>query len=171
MRSSSSEILRESASSVDEVLELGDLAGERELGGIGQQRVVAVLADGLDGHGVHAHLSGLLRRDAGGLAQDGADAGVRVLDVVHGVVLALLLDGLDLELDGLVGRAGDQGVTSGVGTDLVNELLEGDHGALALGHANRLAVAEQIHELAEQDLELAGVTQGVANARPRQRAP
>ena len=48
-------------------------------------------------------------------------------------------------------------------TDLIDELAKRDHDALALGHANRLAISEQVHELAEQDLEFAGISQRVAD--------
>ena len=58
--------------------------------------------------------------------EDGADAGVGVLHVVHRVGGVLLLGHLDIEVDGLVGRAGQHEVAGGVHAHLVDELLEGD---------------------------------------------
>ena len=87
-----------------------------------------------------------------------------VLHVVHRVGVVALLNGFDVEVDHLVGALGDERVTSGVGTDLVDELLQGHHGALALGHTDGLAVAQQVDELAQQNLKLAGIAKSVADA-------
>ena len=129
------------SAATDEVGELVELARQGELGRVGQQRVIDVLADGLRGDGLHAHLGSLLGGNVGGTAQDGAHAGVSVLHVVHRVGVVALLNGLDVEVDHLVGALGDERVASGVGADLVDELLQGHHGALALGHTDGLAVA------------------------------
>ena len=125
----------------DEVSELVELTRKGELGRISQQRVIDVLTDGLGGDGLHAHLVSLLGRNVSGTAQDGAHTGVSVLHVVHRVGVVALLNCLDIEVDHLVGALGDERVTSGVGADLVDELLQGHHGALALGHTDGLAVA------------------------------
>ena len=148
----------------DEVGELVELTRKGELGRVGQQRVIDVLTDGLGGDGLHAHLVSLLGRNVSGTTQDGAHAGVSVLHVIDRVGVVALLDGLDIEVDHLVGALGDERVTGGVGADLVDELLQGHHGALALGHTDGLAVAQQVDELAQQNLKLAGVTQGIADA-------
>ena len=148
----------------DEVGELVKLARKGKLGRVGQQRVIDVLTDGLGGNGLHAHLVGLLRRYVSGTAQDGAHAGVSVLHVIDRVGVIALLNGLDVKVDHLVGALGDERVTSGVGADLVNKLLQGHHGALALGHTDGLAVAQQVDELAQQDLKLAGIAKSVADA-------
>ena len=147
---------------LDEPAELGELAGERGLGRVGQQAEVVLGADGATGHLIHAELGRLLLGDAGGLAQDGAGASVRVLHVVDRVGVVLLLGELDVEVDHLVVGLCHQRVAGCVGTDLLQELVEGHHGALALGHAHRLAVAQQVDQLAEKHLELRGIPQGRA---------
>ena len=148
----------------DEVGELVELARKGELGRVGQQRVIDILTDGLGGNGLHAHLGGLLGGNVSGATQDGAHAGMSVLHVVHRVGVVALLNGFDVEVDHLVGALGDERVTSGVGADLVDELLQGHHGALALGHTDGLAVAQQVDELAQQNLKLAGIAKSVADA-------
>ena len=152
------------SAATDEVGELVELARQGELGRVGQQRVIDVLANGLLGDGLHTHLGGLLGGNVSGTAQDGAHAGVSVLHVVDRVGVIALLNGLDVEVDHLVGALGDERVASSIGADLVDELLQGHHGALALGHADGLAVAQQVDELAQQNLELAGVAESVADA-------
>ena len=86
-----------------------------------------------------------------------------VLHVVDRVGVVLLLDLLDIEVDGLVGGAADERIAGGVDAGLVDQLLEADHGAAALGHAHRLAVAQQVDKLAQQDLVLARVAHGVGD--------
>ena len=152
------------SAATDKFGELVELTRQGELGRVGQQRVIDVLANGLLSDGLHAHLGGLLGGNVGGATQDGAHAGVSVLHVVHRVGVVALLNGLDVEVDHLVGALGDERVAGGVRADLVDELLQGHHGALALGHTDGLAVAQQVDELAQQNLELAGVAQSVADA-------
>ena len=129
----------------DQVGKLVKLARKGELGRVGQQRVIDVLTDGLGGNGLHAHLVGLLRRYVSGTAQDGADASVSVLHVIDRVGVVALLNGLYVEVDHLVGALGDERVASGIGANLVDELLKGHHGALALGHTDGLAVTQQYY--------------------------
>ncbi len=50
--------------------------------------------------------------------------------------------------------AAQEPVARGVGADLVEQLLEGDHLARALAHPHGLAVAEQVDELADDHVEL-----------------
>ena len=87
-----------------------------------------------------------------------------VLHVIDRVGVVALLNGLDVEVDHLVGALGDERVASGIGADLVDELLQGHHGALALGHTDGLAVTQQVDELAQQNLKLAGIAKSVADA-------
>ena len=148
----------------DEVGELVELTRKGELGRVGQQRVIDVLTDGLGSDGLHAHLVSLLGRNVSGTAQDGAHTGVSVLHVVHRVGVVALLNGLNIEVDHLVGALGDERVASGIGADLVDELLQSHHGALALGHTDGLAVAQQVDELAQQNLKLAGIAKSIADA-------
>ena len=84
-----------------------------------------------------------------------------ILNVVHGVGVVLLLRLLDVEVDHLVARLRDEGVARRVGTHLLEQLREGDHGSLALGHANGNAVAQEVDELSEKHLELTGVAERV----------
>ena len=144
-----------------ELAELAQLARERGLGGLGQDGEVAVEWAGTQGHGVHAQLLGLGVCHAGGAAQDRTDAGVSVLHVVDRVGVVLALHGLDVEVDHLVGALGDEREARGVGTHLVEQLAQRHHRALALAHLDGLAVAQQVHELAEQHLELALVAKCV----------
>ena len=88
---------------------------------------------------------------------------MRILHVIHGVRVVLALNGLDVEIDHLVIGLCHERVTRSVGTDLLKQLIEGDHSALALAHAHRCAVAQEVDELAEHDLELIGVTKGLAD--------
>ena len=152
------------SAATDKVGELVELTRQGELGRVGQQRVIDVLTDGLGGDGLHAHLVSLLGGNVGGATQDGAHAGVSVLHVVHRVGVVALLNGLDVEVDHLVGALGDERVAGGVRADLIDKLLQGHHGALALGHTDGLAVAQQVDELAQQNLKLAGVTKSVTDA-------
>ena len=66
------------------------------------------------------------RRRLAGVAEDPGDAGVRVLDVVDRVLLALLGGQVDVDLDRLVAPARDEVPTGGVDPDLVEELIEED---------------------------------------------
>ena len=128
-----------------------------------ERREVHVGGNHLRSQLVHAHLAGLRGLGVGRvgrLAQDGADAGMRVLHVVHRVRRVLLLRHLDVEVDGLVRGLRQHEVAGRVHAHLVDELLERDHLAGALGHADGLAVAEQVHQLAEHDLERAGPAPG-----------
>ena len=86
-----------------------------------------------------------------------------VLHVIHRVRVVLLLDLLDVKVDGLVGGAADERIARSVDAGLVHQLLEGDHRAATLGHAHRRSVAQQVDELAQQHLVLVGVTKCVGN--------
>ena len=143
--------------------EVVHLAHERKLALVRKRREVHVGRDDLRSQLVHRQLAGFGSRGIGlgrGLAQDRADARVRVLHVVHRVRRVLLLRHLDVEVDGLVGGLRQHEVAGRVHAHLVDELLERDHLARALGHAHGLAVAKQVHQLAEHDLKRAGPTPG-----------
>ena len=62
----------------------------------------------------------------------------------------------------LVGGLGDERVARGVCAHLGEKLVKGDHRSLALGHAHGAAVAQQVDQLAEKDLELRGVAERLA---------
>ena len=82
-----------------------------------------------------------------------------VLHVVDGVVGGLLARQLDVEVERLVGVAAQEEVARGVGAHLVEQVLERDHLAGTLAHAHGLAAAEQVDELPDDDVELAGVAE------------
>ena len=101
--------------------------------------------------GIHllrgAHRRAALRHTG----QEGADAGVGVLDIVHRV-FAVLTDGqVQVEVQGTGGGPVVEIVPGGVHADLVQQVVEGDGLARPLGHAHRLAVLEEIHQLHEHN--------------------
>ena len=51
-------------------------------------------------------------------------------------------------------RVAGQRVARGVDADRLDQVVDGDDGAGPLGHPQRLAVAEQVDHLADQDLEV-----------------
>ena len=53
-----------------------------------------------------------------------------------------------------VGGRAHQRVAGGVDADRIHQVVERDDGARALRHADRLAVLDQVHQLADQDLEV-----------------
>ena len=83
-----------------------------------------------------------------------------ILHVEDGVVGTLTRDDVDVEVDFLVARTRQQREARGVPAHHLEQLLEGDHGALALAHTHGLAGAQQVHELAERHVELAGMAHG-----------
>jgi hypothetical protein len=95
------------------------------------------------------------RRDALGarLAQDARDPRVRVLDVVHRVVLRLLPCELQVEVDGGLVAALEQEEARGVGPDVVDQLVEGDEGALPLRHLRPLPALDEVDHLNDLRLE------------------
>ena len=92
----------------------------------------------------------------------GADAGVGILDIIHGV-LAVLPDGqVQVEIDGAGGGAGVEEVPGGVHADLIEQVVQGNGLAGALGHADGLTVLEQVHQLHEHHDEAVGAVQAQA---------
>jgi hypothetical protein len=82
---------------------------------------------------------------------------VRVLDVVDGVVHRLLRHDREVHVDRRVEVLAQEVVAGDVRTDLLERLVERDHLAGALGEPHRLAVAQQVDELADADLDAVGV--------------
>ncbi len=75
-----------------------------------------------------------------------------VLHVVHGIGRILLLCHLDVEVDRLVGRAGQHKVARCIHAHLIDEFLERNHLAGTLGHAHGLPITQQVHQLAQHNL-------------------
>ena len=71
-----------------------------------------------------------------------------VLHVKDRIVLRLLGDLGEIEVERLVVLAGQHDEAEDVLADLVDDLAQGDEGAGALRHAHRLALVEQMHQLA-----------------------
>src|ERR671910_294610 len=88
-----------------------------------------------------------------GIPEDPRDPGVRVLDVVDGVLLAPLPRQVDVDVDRLVMSARDEVPARGVHADLVHELVEEDDVAAPLGRLLRLAAFDDVDELVDQRLE------------------
>ena len=79
-----------------------------------------------------------------------------VLHVKDRIVLRLLGDLGKVEIERLVVAPGQHDKAEDVLADLVDDLAQGDEGAGALRHAHRLALVEQIDELAQFDVERRG---------------
>src|SRR4051812_12764012 len=98
---------------------------------------------------------GELRQDGriARVAKDPGDPGVRVLDVVDGVLLRPLCSEVDVELHRLVRAMVDEVPARGIHTDVVQELVEKDHIAPPLRHLGLLATLRQVDELVENHLD------------------
>ena len=81
---------------------------------------------------------------------------VSVLHVVDRVLVALGSQQAQVNIDGGVHRVAGQLVASRVNANSLDQVLEGDHGAGTLGHADGLAVLDQVHQLTNHDLNLVG---------------
>ena len=79
-----------------------------------------------------------------------------VLYVVDRVLVALGGQQAQVNVDGGVHRVAGQLVACRVNANSLDQVLEGDHGAGALGHADGLAVLDQVHQLTNHDLNLVG---------------
>ena len=90
---------------------------------------------------------------SGGPADQAGDPGVRVLDVVHGVVHGLAGDLLDVEVQRRVRGPRQKRVPGGVGADLVEKLVKRDQLAGPLAHLDLLAAPVQRHQLVEDELQ------------------
>src|SRR3546814_20853798 len=78
------------------------------------------------------------------MAQDGAAAGVAVLDVENRVVARLLHHLDEVEVEGGVVLAGQHDESDDVLADLLDDLAPGDEGARSLGKLNQLAASLQV---------------------------
>ena len=125
----------------DEVRVLEQSLDQRLLFGGAEQGEVDVAPRG-DG-------DALLRR----LAVDRADARVGVLHVVDGIVARLARGHREIELERAVVAPREKREARGVAPHFLQQLLHQDELAAALGHAHRLAVTQQRHELDDQRLE------------------
>ena len=134
-------------------MRLAQLRGLRDLGGElgegGQQRLVGL---GIEGGGVEAGVAGDAVR--GRIARDVAGAHVRILHVVDRVVVGVLREQVQVDVDlGVHGHAHER-VAGGVHAHGVDQVIEGDDRAGALGHAHGLAVLHEVDELADEDLQI-----------------
>ena len=92
----------------------------------------------------------------GGGAEQAGDARMGVLDVEDRVVGRLPGRHGEVEIERAVVPAGEEGEARGILPDLLDQLLHQHELAATLGHAHRLAVAEQGHELDDQRVEALG---------------
>ena len=79
--------------------------------------------------------------------QQGTDPGVGVLHIVDRVFTVLPHGQIQVEVQGSGGSPGVEEVPGGVHADLVQQVVERNGLARALGHAHRLAVLHQVHQL------------------------
>ena len=80
---------------------------------------------------------------------------MRVLHVVDRVVVAGPGPQVEIEVDRRVGRVAGQRVPGGVDPDRVDHVVERDRRAGPLAHPYRLPVPDQVHQLSDEDLEVA----------------
>ena len=117
------------------------------LGELSQSLDEGQLLGGVQHSGVHipglGHLSALLSQTG----NEGADAGVGVLDIVHGVLAVLPHRQIQVEVQGAGRGPGVEEVPGGVHADLVQQVVQGDGLAGTLGHTHRLAVLHQVDQL------------------------
>ena len=106
--------------------QLGKLADQIQLGGIGQQGRVEDGRIGVDA----VFLQG---------AQDALAAGMGILDVIDGILAVLPHGQIQVEVKGGIGYAGIEEEASRIDGDLVQQVAQGDGLAGALGHAHHLA--------------------------------
>ena len=129
----------------DLLREGGQHPNQVHLGGLGQQG------------GVHLLGTGKLHALALHLLQDGADAGMGILHIVHRVVV-VGLDGLiQVEVDAAAGVVHVEQEAGAVDGHLFQQVGQGDGVAGALGHADGLTVAHQVDHLHQDDVEVVAV--------------
>ena len=80
---------------------------------------------------------------------------MRILHVEDRIVLRLLRHFLEIEIERRIVLAEQHHEAHRVAADLLDHLAQRDELARPLRHAHRLAGAEELHQLAEQDVELA----------------
>ncbi len=119
--------------------ELGEDAEQDALGLVGQQARIE---------------GGALDPRSDGVLRDRPGAGVRVLHVVHRVVVGALAPQVQVDVDRGVEAAAHERVPSGVDAHRIHQVVDHDDRPRALRHAGGLAVAQQVHQLADQDLKV-----------------
>ncbi|SKV35096.1 Uncharacterised protein [Mycobacteroides abscessus subsp. abscessus] len=82
---------------------------------------------------------------------------MRVLDVVDRVLTRRGRPQLQINVDRGVHRGTDQRIASRIHADGVYQVVEGDDGPRALGHAHRLAITHQVDHLTDKHLNTVGV--------------
>ena len=107
------------------------------------------------------------RREVGGerlrhallalLAQDARDPRVRVLDVVDGILLALLAGEREVQVERRVVASLQHVEARGVDADVFDQVVERDDLALPLRHLGALPPLDEVDELHDQDLERIGI--------------
>ena len=90
--------------------------------------------------------------------QEAANARVRVLDIVDGVLAILAHGEAEVEFHLRVGL-GVEEVTAGVDGNFIEQVRKRDGLARALGHTHDLAVAHELDELHQHDVEAVGAVE------------
>ena len=101
------------------------------------------------------------------LSLDAGDAGMGVLDVVHGVVVRARLRQFQIEIQMLVVAAHDVEQPRGVVAHFAAQIAQGDEFPGARRHLRLLAAAKQRHELHQPHLEAVGRTAERSQAGPQ----
>ena len=97
--------------------------------------------------------------------KNAAQPRVRILDIKDRIVIALHLGDFQVEIQLAVGAAREKDKPGGIFPDLVDDFAQGDEFACPGGHGHRFAAAQQIHQLHQDDLEVAH------GSRPRASTP
>ena len=96
-----------------------------------------------------------------------SDAGVGVLDVVDRVLGRVLRDLVQVQSQRRVRRRPRERVPGGIHADRLDQLVERDQIAGALAQTDRLTVANQIHQLPDQHLDMrVRIVAGAGRQRP-----
>ena len=90
----------------------------------------------------------------GSVATDVVRAGVRVLHVEDRVVVRPLLQDVQVDVEVRVRRTPGEGVAGSIHPDCLDEVLQRHDRSGTLGHPHRLALAQQVHHLADEDLQV-----------------
>ena len=120
-----------------------------------------LLRRGVEG-GIHRRRVGHEVSLLGQPGNEGADAGVGVLDIVDRVLAVLPNRQIQIEVQGGGGGAGVEEEAGGVHAHLVQQIPQGDGLAGALGHADGLAVLEEVDQLHQHDDQPVGAVQAQA---------
>jgi hypothetical protein len=85
-------------------------------------------------------------------AQDAADPGMGILNVIDWVFIGLFLGHLEIEIEMAVGASHEKIVTGRIPSHLVHNLLEGDKLSRSGGHGHRNTSPQEVHKLNQNDL-------------------